>query len=594
MSKDKSQYDNIMPFFGLDNDHRIRLYLDALKSVFDKNEELVLTKEMEQLKNKHFNVPNTDRNDDDIHSEWENFKADMLNSSRSQNTSEMLNIVKSNAGITQNGKFKDFIQRIIKAHSNIFNFTNDNITDKSFTWQDAVRVELDYDKIGNIFRNINMGIANTGIKHFTFKFNKYILYLLLEQNAEIKNNDFDTFWSDDVQEKDTYFRLASNRELLYTTDSNGNKIDVSPGSNAYHQLSNDNCIGTKVKENNGLTCNNYISKCIKGNASDIQACKEFMQNSRFWEIVPKEVNEMLPIIAQDTLNSFGFRIITKNNLKIYESYGSWSQGLSNKNLTQEEINNIRTNTKLTQYLTMLVNKINSNPAILNEEYNALYKFDPQDHINTFSSWKFFTRGMRPRVIFKNTPNHEMNIIREIGSLNNSLLTFRSSVNNRIAYIPGSGLVVKGLPYSLSSPYVFSTQIGGAAIQMVPSIGDEENIKLHYPRIKGLLNASENMLHAKGKKLDLFTKNKIEEYLESYRKSEEKLYKAIKYADRYIDLINIYKEYDSENVLSMDHLKSFVEAREKYFDKTIGKQNDLLSAIERIVINVNEALDKNIN
>jgi hypothetical protein len=77
------------------------------------------------------------------------------------------------------------------------------------------------------------------------------------------------------------------------------------------------------------------------------------------------------------------------------------------------------------------------------------------------------------------------------------------------------------------------------------------------------------------------------------KSEENLIKAIKYADRYIDLLDIYKEFDPENVLSMDHLKAFVEARERYFDKTIGKQNDLLSALERIATSVNEALDTKI-
>ena len=99
------------------------------------------------------------------------------------------------------------------------------------------------------------------------------------------------------------------------------------------------------------------------------------------------------------------------------------------------------------------------------------------------------------------------------------------------------------------------------------------------------------LTSKGKSFSTDTEKQFEEHLEQFRKIEDKLLKAIRYSDRYLDILNIYKDYDHENILNVDHLKSFVTKREHYFDKTIGKQNTILGAIEQIANSVNDALDK---
>jgi hypothetical protein len=584
---------NMMTFLGLPNDDRVRLYIDALKDAFNNDKPLVLTNEMKQLRSENFSVLDPfSTSGDSIHSEWSNFKADMLNP-KTLDLNLLLSFVQKNAGLASHKSNKQFIHEFIKAHVNIKDQYNNDITNNVILWGSAKEVISDNNKLQAIFINVTMGAPNIGHKRFSFNLSKKILHELLEKAAEPRSNGVDNFWDSNIgQEKDSYYRLDSNRNLLFTTDASGNSIDVSAGSNAYNNLKDDQCMGTKVKKNHPtLKCSDYISKCIAGNTNDITACKEFMQDKTFWDVVPKEVNDMLPSIAEHTLNSFGFRIVPKNDLRQYESVGSWSRGLDNKELNDNEIKQIRTNTKLMQYLEMLVDKINSNPAILNKQYNAGYNFDPTDHTSRFSSWSLTARGMRPRVIFKNMSNQQINIIRQIGLITSSLLNIRSLANNRVAFIPGSGLVIRGIPIAVSSPLSFM-QIGGASVQMVSAVPNDDIVKEHYPLLKNLLDASEKMLQSKGKSIDGYTKQQIEQHLESYRRSEEKLIKAIKYSDKYIDLLDIYKEYDSENILSMDHLKSFVEARESYFDKTIGKQNDLLSAVERIVTTVNESLDKN--
>lgn len=593
MSTKNQLYDSMKPLFGLENDdNRIRLYLDILRGEFDKKKPFVLTDEMPQLINENFTSRDTTKPDKEIHSEWADFKAALLVSlQKSATTTEVLNKVKK-----LNGESLDpqsdlrFQQNIIKAHFNIYG--PDDITNNISSWSAATKVDFDLTKFNNIMKNINDGgAATTNVKQFGFKLNKYLIKLMMEEAASTPSHGTDKFWESTDVQKDVYYRLASNRDSLYTTDKNGNRVDVSNGSKAVADLENDKCLGTKVKENSTQTCTEYLTKCINGKAGDIKNCKDFMLKPDFWEVVRKEVDEMLPFIAEKTLNTFGFKIISKNNINEYEDIGAWSKGLINKGLDGNELKQIRDNDKLMIYLNMLVQKVNSNPAILNKQYNTGYKFDPVDHRNRFASWSLSARGIQPRVILKNTPGQQINIVREVNLLNNSLLSLRSSVNNRLSLVNG-GFFIRGAPINFGSVPIM---IGGSAIQLMhahPS-NDHAEIKEHYPLIKGLLHITEVALQTKGKALDSDTKNQIEKHLESYRNSEEKLIRAIKYADKYIDLLDVYKQYDNENILSIDHLKSFVEARERYFDKTIGKQNDLLSAIESIGASISEALDKEI-
>jgi len=121
--------------------------------------------------------------------------------------------------------------------------------------------------------------------------------------------------------------------------------------------------------------------------------------------------------------------------------------------------------------------------------------------------------------------------------------------------------------------------------------NQNQIRENYPVLKMMLGSIESSIQKRGKSLDASTKQHINDYLEKYRESEEKLFKAIKYADKYIDLVELYGQYDSDKVLSIDHLKKFVEARDKYLNKTSGKQNDILSAIEQLTRSVIDAVDK---
>ena len=598
-----TRYDKMMPIYGLENDYRIRLFLDALYNDFTTNRttsNFILKPDMIHLQNRYFKTPDSTKSDVDIHPEWEDFKQDIYSSIQLLETISVISNKFKQAGLTfihelvgnsEPSSHKYFLQSIIKDHTNVFNTSGVDITLQSFIWNTAAKFTINIPKVMATFAIVNdTGTLNTGSKNFTYMFDKFALHRYLEIAATPRSVIEDPFW--DYNEDNTYYRMASNRDLLFTTDSFGNRLEVGKESEAFKKIVHtEKCVGTKVNDKTTLSCTDYFTKCIKGSPGDIEACKEFLQESDFWDVVPNEVNKMLPPIIEDTLNSFGFEIITKNDLLQYESVGSWSRRLDESTLNTTEKANIRKNTKLMQYLEILVNKINSNPSILNKQYDTRYKFDTDDYTSRFSSWTLSARGISPRVMLKQNSMQPINIIRQIGLINNSLLNMRSNVNNRLRINPLGGIFINGFPMStLNYPIVFS-QYGGASIQMIPAVSNETEIKEHYPLINNLLNSAEKMLQNKGKAFDPNTKTKIEEHLKSYKDSEAKLIKAIRYADKYIDLLDIYKEYDEHNVLSMDHIQSFVKARENYFDKTINKQNNILNVIERFANTINDALDK---
>ena len=96
----------------------------------------------------------------------------------------------------------------------------------------------------------------------------------------------------------------------------------------------------------------------------------------------------------------------------------------------------------------------------------------------------------------------------------------------------------------------------------------------------------------GKKIDTNDQKKISDLIDNLAESESKLYKASLYAEKYAQLLELHGTDDNTSVLTYDHLKEFVDHRNKYFDRVSKKQLDLLSIIKSIAEAVNnETLQK---
>ena len=611
-------------------DHRPRLYLAVLCDAFTAelnlkknipdalNAMLLDPSKMDELQNQYFSNVNSRKTDADVHDEWLWFKTDLYTYCASAMTNitnpTLLNIIKSLSGSDNlSDPLRTFKREIIKLHFTITAGARapvggvgpvlpaGDITDSPTQWNlvNQMNTTCAYEPV--IMRILNRSAPlspapATPLSEFGFRLTKYLLHLKLESAANAPTGSGDPFWTTDDTVNDTYYRLASDRTKLYKNDASGNKLDVTKGSSHFNTKYMDGatCSSHYVKDSGSNTCTGYLKQCISsGKPSDIKACKDFMLDPNFWTDITKEVDDMLPTNIEDTLKQFGFQTETRNSLIEFESTGSWFKNLDSQvsagALTQPELDAIKNNSKLKAYLNLLVGKINANPAILNPEYNARYNFDADDHMNSFKGWGL-ANILKPRVMIE-TNNNLGYVTRLSNVITSNLVSIGNISRNRVSVGPSGNVLVLGMPFWPVSYKLYGgsdEMVGGGHIM---SNYNQNQIKENYPLLKMMFGSIESNIQKRGKSLDSATKQNIEQHLEKYRQTEEKLFKAIKYADKYIDLVELYGQYDSDRVLSIDHLKKFVEARDKYLNKTSGKQNDILSAIEQLTRSVVDAVDK---
>jgi len=615
-NQDKTRYDVMIPFFGLKDDRRVRLYLAALENEWNRTGVVAFTDNAdgkgarvgniaEELKIKNFSRPDANGNTkgDEVHSEWKDFKANLasrltnankntFNLGNNTTANDVLNVIRTQGG-------NRFFQAVIQAHLTIIldNAGND-ITTLPLQWSLAdnfiFRSAFDDIMPRSQFDGGNQMNAEP---IFSFNFSKYLLYLRLE-NAATQPSKPNNFWSTEEPILDTYFRVKNRPNELLTIDENGNKVNVYDNKFLENKYRGDQCVGIKVKEGTH-TCNNYLSKCIKsGKQEDIDSCKDYLKDQNFWDVVKSEVESMLPDAIVATLTTFGFKPDSKNKkYTSYESVGSWLSSLRSRigtSLSQTDYDAIQKNTKLTQYLTILVNKVNQNPAILNKNYFNTNRFDPEDYSSRFNDWHITKYGLTPRVIYKKDNDSKLSINRQLAFVSNNILSLRNLSQNRIAFVPGSGLLVNGVAITPVTPF-FLTGGAESSVDSLPvmtggDVSELEHLEKQSPLIRLLVEQSINELRANGKEIDHQTQLELNDIVKSFESNENKLHKALNYVHKYIDLYNVYKQYDSDNVLSIDHIKSFVDARERYFDKTI-KSLDGLDVLKQLADQVLEKLEK---
>lgn len=631
MSTTKTQrFDQMIPFFGVKNDNRVRLYLDVLEHQWNKlvapgvkAGSVTMTSNWDsglprlELLNKHFTTPDVGIDGNQVHSEWKHFRATLecrlsdktmatfsnKHSITACNTDvsgdEVLNIIKMFGN--DNSDMGKFFQAVIIAHLENLSITpgamSSAMVSNPRTWYNATDFQFK-NSFDNVFGTVivsNRRPSNS--ENFGFALNKYSAQLLIEEAGTNAVATADTFW-DDVNnnvDDETFYRKVSDPSKLFRVDSDGNEVEVGVRSSKFKDemaKTHNECNVIQSNNTNTADCANYINRCIvNGSPTDIMNCKTYMTDPSFWDNMKSEVTNMLPTLLVKTLHNFGFtRVKNSDGNDMFCSVNAWVKGLTDrvgKDLTQLELDNITKNTKLMAYLELLVAKVNSNPAILNENYVASTR-DPAEHANRFKDTYLTKIRVHPRIeIINNSKSSSGADISRYLDLIRRNSDARRSLYESVVSTKGSAIYVNGLPFTMGmiAPVYM---MRGAGV----SSSSQENIMPNSKLFENAFNQLNSALSYKNKHLDVSTINKFKQLLSSYKNTEYKLIKSIAYLTKYIELIETHRSYDKNNVLTMQDVLTFVNARTKYEGKLELKQDTLLNQIQIILDMVNDNLNNN--
>lgn len=475
--------------------------------------------------------------------------------------------------------FDDFL----KSSTDLTNLFS-QIGDKPVWFQSLVRQLAAGKKFKNITNYKNAGYNNyDNTKKLAVNqivevnMSKYLLTLLLDnayQAAKTGQPTSTNFFATQASYNDEkfYYRKADQPGKLFML-KNGVETEVQKGSKDYlegHKY-DDNCYNLGlIADPSNIRCNELVTNCLAG--KDIAQCKDFMSNGDWWN-QSNDVNNLNPALAMDMLSKFGFGIVENDvrevglRLRQVMTTTQWLERLNNEfkknnGLNDNDIKAISGNTRLIGYLDRVVNKINSNPAVLNKNYHGPETLSTNP--NAFQGSTLSKFGLRPKQVISGSGVPSLS---SIVALQNTVLRARSNI---------------GILYGISPlPTGLIYQRGGAeAFEFMEAYGDDNRLPLRLSKIvKDAFESFVSSLKSNGKDLDANDKAHIHKLVDDLDKYENKLLKSAVYTDKYIKLLQVYGQTDSSSVLSMDHIQKFVDNRNNYFTKVSKKQDELLSILK---------------
>ena len=379
-----------------------------------------------------------------------------------------------------------------------------------------------------------------------------------------------------------FYRKPENLNKLWTKEKDASgkevEVEVQRGSNKLMDVTKNvsDCRGFQVNSNGKETCHKYLEECLNGNGID--KCRDFMKNKKFWGnadgSAKTEVKGMLPATALATLEKFGFRqvnvfdSVVKRNIFKVETVSSWLENLSKTISDPTEYNAIKGNENLIKYLTLLEVKINASPEILNKgitSSDGTLSFNP----NKFSGQYAAQVGIRAKIPVAS-------VIGPYKRFSNTLTTYG---------ITGSNIV--------SPKFIVPIRVGG--VMHGGNISDyvsklDENYKFASLEFENQYKSFKNALNSAGKTIDPVDDKALTDLLESFKKSEKKIVISLKLIEKYIQLMDVFKNNDPRGVLTLSNLDLLVSTNKAQLEKGSKKQESLINALTTLSSVVENAVN----
>jgi hypothetical protein len=383
-------------------------------------------------------------------------------------------------------------------------------------------------------------------------------------------------------EDKNYWKRDGTNGKLYIVDENGNKkyyeMTKEDPETALKLKSSFKCYSSLVNDNGDIKkCDEYMNQCIlDNNATGLGKCLDYINanDKSFFDVARSEIKQMHPLVALRTLQRFGFRVREaydrecKMNIKKVEAVKHWlANFMKTKFKDASDQSAIEQNSKLLEYLELIVQYVNGNPTILNgdrftgkteESVGTIQQSDLAKKLNipTRKAPNQLTSGLldgaRLRVnVAGNLLGATSKFPRFSISLQNGSLT------NNLGNMFNNGFVLNG-----------GAQVGGA-----------EDRTIHgSAALNALMNQTLSQLTNRGKKLVDADVKSIESKLRQMADMENKLQETADYLVAYNDLMVQLRDYKSE-VLTIDTLKALVDKYNGLSTKYSNEEASMASIFE---------------
>jgi hypothetical protein len=395
------------------------------------------------------------------------------------------------------------------------------------------------------------------LRDFSYQYDTHFISSLLEEAcaaAEGVPESSDFFGDDDIGDViSREYRTDGDKNCGPTTLVIDNKDGHFTAKEHLRKNFNNNCATTGVTDDGAETCQGYLRDCLQG--KNIRECARYMKNNNFWAKASAEVRSMNPLMIIKTLDAFQFPIYIDNDgLRKVADPHEWLK--SESGLSNDEKMTIASNHNLMGYLKMLVVKTNRNPTILNPSTNVKGYVHHMSRLNKLG----IPHAKVPHGFNKD--------------INNWINATRAQTY-RVGALFGMPTMFNGLT---------GTLVGGAYTNNLDEFTkrNSENYIGTGDMFAKHVEALNYRLQNVGKQIHQGDLAKINQLIDSLKNSERKLNKTMLYAEKYARLLEVHGIKDnSGHVLSMDHLKEFVDQRNKYFERVTRRQTDLYSILTSI-------------
>jgi hypothetical protein len=443
------------------------------------------------------------------------------------------------------------------------------------------------------FNNKIVDIDSHTYFHWNFdKLIKKMLYRIKKSTIDVEEVEEDY---DVVNEYLTKNKWNRDSNGVYIND-NGTKLYLNNEAqqdriDALLDSSQQNCYTSHFKGD----CENYMTKCVLADnqEEDLKTCIQFLKRENFSDTLKEEVNNMHPYMVFKTLKKLGFKskIVSDDpftngrSIKKVQSYGEWISDIerNNKsNLDSSEIQQLK-NSVLKTYLTYLTDFMNSNPKILNNDYDGPTMEKAGEQVGpTYSMGLKIPQ--RKEILRKDVKANESMTRLEQNLL--QLKKIKLGFGKHGLSIRSSGLVPTAVPLMLGGD-------GGVKFMYANGMQNGGGLKFNFSdfsrkhgayALMEIFNELKAQLKMRNKKLTEKSQQRIYNNLEKFKRLEQNVLKSLEYIRLATEILDAFKGTGkvTEDIFSEATLQKFVENNKYLTEKYQKAELDLYSILSALV------------